>query len=697
MLVQVAILATAAGSARAERFTLQAAVDLEQVEDGDELQAALICADAKSLRPLQDKEKARYAINVNGTVELATRKAEDLSFQFNGFDEKTIARVEVVPPPSPLAPPATIWCQRLTKPGKFEVPQVPAAATGSTVLVTVYGLSRKPPAGLADEQAVVLAAAQRAERDAVHASKALTDLLSVVEDVRLKSDQPSNGSVLCTDFSRASNVGHAALSELENLVTKWRCPSGAPNDLMAPAVCDELSKVSSAVVRILSVVDRVHARISTHMTSSDSCVPKEGDKLRQLVQALDGNDTLIRDYYEKLPADVAGLQPGPPVTSDSRLAQCRRLGQLRWLHLEGAYRLLTRAMIPSVPSEQLSIVSYGGATESLTGGESATARGFVVNGVPAGQRATFTSRVGKNISVDAATVVSTLVKIGIPQIPGAPRQLAKEKVARHQVAVEQLNIPSLLCDGDVKAHDREELALVIDPAVGPVAGVETLGHVFPAVATSHVTDFVLCTGTDCTGADDDKTVRARASVTPDRTGSWLLLAEVTFGLGFGSAAYGSHHLPLAIQNAPAFVPVGGNSGPDQLYEMQLSTDPRNAFSTSLIVGFQFADHWYVGGGPALLAGTSGALFKQWGLRVGYRLGESPVHITFGPTVRFVDVPTDYAIGDQVSVTRGSSGSATAPAFRTYASPEFQADIGIALDLGALGTAAADTVKAFGGK
>jgi hypothetical protein len=210
---------------------------------------------------------------------------------------------------------------------------------------------------------------------------------------------------------------------------------------------------------------------------------------------------------------------------------------------------------------------------------------------------------------------------------------------------------------------------------------------------------VACTAEPCTGADDDKNVRGRASLTPSRKKSWTMIAEVTLGVGLLSryTADAGPWEPFEIESPPSFDPVNRGDGPDQLYQLKLKSDPRNAISTSLILGRYYTDRWFFGLGPSLLVGTAGGAFTQWNMRWAYRLGDKGAYLTLGPSVRFLSAPVDYNVNDRVSVTKPASGTATAPVVRSYYTPELQFDIGLGLDIGTLGAVAADTIKSFGGK
>jgi hypothetical protein len=251
-----------------------------------------------------------------------------------------------------------------------------------------------------------------------------------------------------------------------------------------------------------------------------------------------------------------------------------------------------------------------------------------------------------------------------------------------------------------EVHGKPGIAwMVADTTLAPTAATETVGRVFGDLDAEHVDDLVACASDTCTAAVDDKTVRARATLTPNRTGSWTLMAEITGGLSVMSRYSVSCRClgVFELLGPPSFEPVNRGDGPDQIFELRTRSDPRNVVSTSLILGRYYSDRWLLGFGPSLLVGTSGGAFTQWNMRFAYRLSDKGAYLTFGPSLRFLPDPVDHQLHDRVSVTKSASGAATAPQIRTYYSPELQLDVGLGIDIGALGAAASDTIKSFGGK
>jgi hypothetical protein len=241
--------------------------------------------------------------------------------------------------------------------------------------------------------------------------------------------------------------------------------------------------------------------------------------------------------------------------------------------------------------------------------------------------------------------------------------------------------------------------LVVDPDLPPMAGVEAVSGIYVPFDGQHVVDLVACAAASCAGTDGDKTVRGRVPLTPDRTGSLTMLVEASLGVGVWRMRreWPFTHAPFAIQSSPRFEPINRGDAPDQLFEMDLRTNPRNAISTGVMLGRYFQDRWLLALGPTLTVGGSSEVFSQWNGRVAYRWGDRGTYVTFGPSVRFLSQPEDFALHDRVSVPRPASGAAAeAPRFRTTTGAELQLDIGLAIDIGTLGAAASDVLKTFGG-
>jgi hypothetical protein len=211
-------------------------------------------------------------------------------------------------------------------------------------------------------------------------------------------------------------------------------------------------------------------------------------------------------------------------------------------------------------------------------------------------------------------------------------------------------------------------------------------------------DLVACTGTPCAGPDGDKNVRGRVSLTPDRTGSLTLIADLSAGLGLGLfSRHGTTRGPsFAIQSAPGFEAVDRGDGPDQLFEMSRRINPRNAISSGVILGGYISDRWVLGIGPALAVGGASGAFSQWNVRFSRRIRDTSYYLTFGPSLRFFAEPVDFELHDRISVPKPASGVAMPPQFRTSYGAELQLDIGLGIDIGTLSAAAGDTLKSLGG-
>jgi hypothetical protein len=246
---------------------------------------------------------------------------------------------------------------------------------------------------------------------------------------------------------------------------------------------------------------------------------------------------------------------------------------------------------------------------------------------------------------------------------------------------------SLVCPAD-----GHQLALDLEP----VAAREARTYLFGPIDKKHAVDVALCEGQQCTTALDDKSAKSRLSLTPSQGGTLALLAEFSFDVGLWANKHGDSQrksFGFIGQTPAAFKPIEGAAGPEQLFQMQQDVDPRNAFSTSLLLGLKINSLWFVGAGPSLFVGASGAVLKQWNAHFGVQIAAN-TYVTFGPSIRFVPYPDFYRIGDVVPVARPASGSTPpAPSVSSHDGALWQFDVGIGLDL----AGAASALTAFGGK
>lgn len=698
------------------------------------LQLRTICGPEAyyTLVPAAAAAPARFTLRADGGLQVNARIDVPLSLSFARFDGEAIARIEEVSAARPR-----VWCAVVRADVRYSFPEKPADVVaspgnpspdeGTLLRVQLYTAPPAQPTAeqpsnppLAARRAVVLQIAQLAERRAVHSSVDIDQFLR-----RWTGAQPDirNNGVLPSLANQSDHI----LGKLKQESDKWACSRNDRENQgpMAPVVCDEIGKVSATLQEIKTTL--------VQMMGLSGKEP-EGE--------------IHRRYYEKLPALVALLGWEPAANAaEAQQQQCVTLAKLRWLSDNSMYRLTARAIVPVVSASQLATVRYEG-TSAQSGAILRQPWGMVVTGVPVGTKISFSSQQGKPISVDPAAALSTLFKYavaGIPTIlPGSKKNIYNLLATKSHPptpaddtptkldSMHANDIPSGLCipkddilqitenvkilnSADpkydtlksVKSLDTKinelwstsRVWLVVDPDLAPTAGVEAVSGVYVPFDGEHVVDLVACAAASCAGAEDDKIVRGRVSLTPDRTGTWTMLVEAS--LGFGVWRMGREwpftHAPFAIQSSPGFEPINRGDGQDQLFEMNLRTNPRNAISTGVMLGRYFRDRWLLALGPTLTVGGSSGVFSQWNGRVAYRWGDRGTYVTFGPSVRFLSHPEDFALHDRVSVPRPASGAAAeAPRFRMTTGAELQFDVGLAIDIGTLGAAASDVLKTFGG-
>lgn len=240
----------------------------------------------------------------------------------------------------------------------------------------------------------------------------------------------------------------------------------------------------------------------------------------------------------------------------------------------------------------------------------------------------------------------------------------------------------------------------IATGIDPVATIEARAFMFGPLPSKYATDVVACEGSTCSGTSDDKQVRSRRSIVPDQTLRLTLLADVSGSVGLhsiGATAHGSR-LSFYGQTAPTFQPVLGAGGSDQIYQLRQEISPQSVFATSLLLGMHVR-RGIIGIGPSLLVGANGSLLSQWSVHGGYPLFPHlarNIYLVTGLSVRFVPAPDAYRIGALVDVPIPSSGAPQPPPIATHETGLVQFDIGLAIDIGGLGSALSSTISSLGG-
>jgi hypothetical protein len=222
-------------------------------------------------------------------------------------------------------------------------------------------------------------------------------------------------------------------------------------------------------------------------------------------------------------------------------------------------------------------------------------------------------------------------------------------------------------------------------------------HQLEPIDNHHISKVSICDRDDCPG-DKDAHLKGTVKLEPSPEGRWTLMTEVSFGLGVHGWRFADNAetVGMSSQSDPAFEPILGASGPEQVFELRERQNPRNAFTTSLLLGRHVSDKLFVGAGPSLTIGASGAALGQLSARVGRNIAGSNVYVTFGVSTRFVNAPEFYAIGNRVTLTQAPGMTTAAPTYASHTAVLLQAEIGLAIDLGTVVSGASSLIGAFGG-
>jgi hypothetical protein len=449
---------------------------------------------------------------------------------------------------------------------------------------------------------------------------------------------------------------------------------------LAPTIASEIDRTEDSLEAIAGI-------LRTALATSSTANPI-------------GNE-LMKD---KLADAIAALPAPIRLLDGDRERYCAGVGKLRWLvDANGSYnRLITRAQIPYVASHDLVVTTYGHDRDDEYDMSRKDRLGFLVLDAPVGKPGSFATRRGNRVNTDAAS----LLLAALPYLAkAAPGEAMQRDLLNNSDHIEYIHGPeggpppddglSLVCRGE--PHQ----AVVVDTAIEPTAAIEARGYTFGPIPRDYATEIDACDGSGCT---DDKLIKSRVSLVPTQQGRFTLLGEVAFDLGLGYA--NSARLDgfgFRGQASPTFQPILGTSGPDQAYELEQTVTPRNAMSTALLLAFhipqlvpRISPDWIVAAGPSLTIGSSGAVLGQVNLHLGVRLWPN-VFLTFGPSVRFVPVPTQYRIGDVTSVPLPTNGAApSAPIVDTREAALIQLDVGLAIDLGGAATAVGSAISSLGG-
>lgn len=647
----------ATGSAQVpedQRFTRD---DAEKLSSGIALK--LVCGETPPAFPSPGTGAARFTLGEDGRL-LIDKTGEMNTF---AFESKTLAFGLIQVTSQNGHREVKVACGQIEskKTYKIALKEVPA---GAVVLMSLYGQVSDDELYLEEHRVRVLVQIQQTERDAVHAVKVLQSFATSMRAVLIS---PTN-----SELAMAKRLAGEVAAELYS-VQQYRCRPGA-SGLLVPAICDEVLGLAMLVGSLQSI-----------LVNMPPAVPERIAALKS----------------HKAAEAVEALQVKPAITPGARNQHCQRIEKLRWLYTKDIERLVARATVPIVPV--LMSETYGGKASNKERMSTRNKMGLIVHGVPVAEKTSFGTHEGARVTLEIADIAGSFLAAALRAVP--PRSVLKGIVpvwsqkfflgktkcrGRDKtdcLRIQRMAIASLLCELD---PEPEQLRMAIDASLVPRSKTDARSFAFGPISRDQVTHIAICEGDACTAKEDDKAVKTRVKLVPSKARTWTLLAEIAFGAGYSDA---SDNYGFSTLSEPQFKPVLGPQGPDQVFEMQQNADPRDVISTALLVSRHCTDDTLVGVGPTLLVGASGTAFTQWNFRIGHQLGKG-FYVTVGLGVRWVPFPEDYELGQRVSVPRSM---AAAPPVRTYFSPVPQVNLGIAIDLAAVGGVAGSVYKAIGGK
>ncbi len=624
---------------------------------------------------LTKRVRGAYQIHRDGTVKSPSGDFEidELAFEFPRIQSGDIVRVDVGE--------TTIACGALTA-DDTAVPEYALpnpVDTGAILVVRIYGVDVARNADLAKAKAALIPTLEAVERDEVRrsldeletANKAFHDFL--LDPTNAMLDAAVDSLVAAVQANGASMLVDCS-------------PINWATQPLAEVRCNERQRLQTSL-----------EMLATELRAA---------RPRAWIPAFGAPHPAVRADTVQL---AQQLTIKSPLTLDEQEDFCKGVAQLRWLVDVTQPRVIVRHQIPYVASSNLLVAQYG-ESRDVVAVPASSRLAVLVLGAPVNAPGAFAKRQGSLVSTDIAGLIATALPSFLRGLPSAPLPIGILGFNKlNGSAMDLVRFPtddfSYACRPGTKTATpspagRKLPYRAIDPSVDPLARKESRAFVFGPIGKKYATEVAACEGTSCTANADDKNVRTRVSITPSQSGRFTLLGEFAFGYGIGVAgevAENSHTCGLRPQSPPKFEPIAGGSGPDQLFELQQSTEPRNAITTSLLFGIRATDRWFLGLGPSLFIGSTGSGLSQWNAHAGYRpLWLPGMYLTFGVSARFVSAPDYYDIGDVVAVPMPPSGVASPPAWSSHQTALFQLDVGLAFDLGAAASTAGSVLSSLGG-
>lgn len=611
-------------------------------------------------------------------------EADQIAVAFDDFGEGAWARADVIPQGADT-PAGDSTCGDLPPAGadhpgaplRFERPKG-GTPRGAILSIKVYDLPRGAEtkisaANLEAARARLVAALEPGERGEVR-RKFLDPLLGPTQAV-VGDPTPLDATVTTLEDNHL----------IDATIKAWNCQKSSeatsssglvetPLPLL-PAMCDELIRTWLAQHDLLLLLKAVQGDVAGKKPAASALADRDLPKLLATLAAP--------------PTAAKGL---------GKEQQCKGVDQLRWVLQESSPRLVTRAQIPLVGSKALTQTSYGRNGDDVVAAPSSIPLGYLVKNVPVGKALSVTTTNGNPVSPDFASLLALFV----PSAKTAAISLGAfgDRSSLWQAPIERTKTehpPRQPPPPPPPPPPPRSLSLFECPAsqpappeMEPIARIESRATIFDPIGQHNSVDVLACDAATCS---DDKSVRGRTTIKPEQSGHWALLAEIAASVAVDAAGgrpKGMTTIGFLGQSPPAFQPILSGGPPDQMYQLQQRVEPRNAVSTSLLLGYRTSPDWLVGFGPSLFVGSNSSLFSQWSLHAAKRIGSS-VYGTFGVSVRALPVPDFYRVGDVVAVPVGA-GPAVAPTVSTHQLAVFQFDVGLAIDV----SGAPSAISSFGG-
>ncbi|MDC0711425.1 hypothetical protein POL68_23340 [Stigmatella sp. ncwal1] len=550
-------------------------------------------------------------------------------------------------------------CGKVKNGVTYRLPDALPVGDEDKLVVRLYDLPRgeaeqKRSMALRDarEKELLTPALVERERAALRGQPWLRKIAEVAE--QLADVPPPPGGV-----KELATAVEDALATLDQLLG---CPQNEAEMNAEPPLFRELC---AEAVRIRTSLDGVARRLIRYQNAL-------GAREFQSQRA-----ALLVDLQEAARKLDAGGQPEGEV----RDAHCQAVAVLSWLREDSAARWVAQVELPlASPGEVVSVQYKTGAVHAVR--PLGTPLAVLVQKVPAAEQLGSLVSSGKRqqqqgLSQSLADFVMFAARalgvagpgsrvLGVAPIDPQGSPLAP-KVDRRW--------PTLVC---------ETPGFKIDAGSEPLSSWGTRSLFIGRLEAGAETVLHICDKSPCDAKPDNPQLRNTVTLEPEWESSFPVLVELAGtaapvkGLSFGS---------------PKYEPIGGPSGPQRIYELGSTYEAQDAFSVSLLFGYQFHRRLALALGPSVLVGASGGIFSQLNLRMGVEVSRG-AWFTFGPSLRFVKSATgDAPLGSRITVDNRDGAKVPEP--RTEYRPRLGLSLGVSVDVSTLAEAGKGLLKAVG--